>query len=94
MMKVTPAIVQQEFIGLNAKVVRSPHSDYVGISGRVLDETRNTIVILHENKKKTIIKSTAVFNFTMPDGTVVEVDGKAIIGRPEDRIKKRVKRRW
>ncbi|MFQ5999284.1 MAG: ribonuclease P protein component 1 [Candidatus Bathyarchaeia archaeon] len=94
MMKVTPAIVQQELIGLNAKVVRSPHSDYVGISGRVLDETRNTIVILHKNKKKTIIKSTAVFNFTMPDGTIVEIDGKAIIGRPEDRTKKRVKRRW
>ncbi len=94
MMKVTSAIVQQELIGLNAKVVRSPHSDYVGISGRVLDETRNTIVILHKNKKKRIIKSAAVFNFTMPDGTVVEIDGKAIIGRPEDRIKKRVKRRW
>ena len=93
-MKVTPAIVQQELIGLNAKVARSSHPGYVGIEGRVLNETRNTIVILHKNKKKVIIKNTAVFNFTMPDGTIVEIDGKAIIGRPEDRIKKRVKRRW
>lgn len=93
-MKVTPAIVQQELIGLNAKVVRSSHPGYVGIAGRVLDETRNTIIIVHENKKKIIIKSTAVFNFTMPDGTIVEIDGKAIVGRPENRIKKRVRRRW
>ena len=93
-MKVAPAILQQELIGLNARVVRSSHPGYVGVSGRVLDETRNTIIILHENKKKIIIKSTAVFHFTMPDGTIVEIDGKTIIGRPENRIKKRVRRRW
>ena len=93
-MKATPAILQQELIGLNAKVVRSSHPGYMDIEGRVVDETRNTILILHKNKKKIIIKNTSVFNFTMPDGTIVEIDGKAIIGRPEDRIKKRVRRRW
>jgi len=93
-MKAKPDILQQEFIGLDAKVVRSSHPGYVGVAGRVLDETRNTILILHENKKKVIIKSTAVFNFIMPDGTIVEIDGKAIIGRPEDRIKKRIRRLW
>ena len=93
-MKVTPAIVQQEFIGLNAKVVRSSHPGYVGIEGKVLDETRNTILILHKNKKKTVIKNTAVFNFTTPDGTIVEINGKTIVGRPENRIKKKVKRLW
>ena len=93
-MKATPAILQQELIGLNAKVVRSSHPGYMGIEGRVVDETRNTILILHKNKKKIIIKNTSVFDFTMQDGTIVEIDGKAIIGRPEDRIKKRVRRRW
>jgi ribonuclease P protein subunit POP4 len=93
-MKVTPAIVQQEFIGLNAKVAKSSHPGYVGIEGRVLNETRNTITILHKNKRKIVVKNTAVFNFIMPDGTIVEIDGKTIIGRPEDRIKKRVKRWW
>ena len=32
--------------------------------------------------------------YTMPDGTVVEIDGKKIVGRPENRIKKRVRRHW
>jgi ribonuclease P protein subunit POP4 len=93
-MKVTPAILQQEFIGLNAKVVRSSHPGYVGIRGKVVDETRNTVLILHKDKKKIIIKNTAVFHFTLPDGTIVEIDGKVVVGRPEDRIKKRVRRLW
>ena len=93
-MKVTPAILQQDLIGLNAKVVKSANSDYANITGKVLDETRNTVTILHRNKKKIIVKNAAVFHFTLPDGTILEVDGKVIVGRPEDRIKKRVKRRW
>jgi ribonuclease P protein subunit POP4 len=93
-MKVTPAILQHEFIGLKARVVRSTHPGYVGISGRVIDETRNTLVIRHKNKDKVIVKNAAVFHFVLPDGTVVEVEGNAIVGRPEDRLKKRPRRRW
>jgi ribonuclease P protein subunit POP4 len=93
-MKVTPAILQHEFIGLKAKVVRSSYPGYVGISGQVIDETRNTLVIRHKNKDKVVVKSVSVFHFVLPDGTVVEIEGNAIVGRPEDRLKKRLKRRW
>jgi len=93
-MRVTPAFVQSEFIGLNAKVVKSTNPNYVGISGKVIDETRNTLVIRHENEEKVVVKNVAVFHFTMPDGTIVEVDGNIILGRPEDRVKKRLRRRW
>jgi len=93
-MRVTPAFVQTEFIGLNAKVVKSTNPDYVGITGKVIDETRNTLVVRHEKEDKVVVKNVAVFHFTMPDGTVVEVDGNIIIGRPEDRLKKRLRRRW
>jgi len=93
-MRVTPAFVQGEFIGLYAKVVKSSNPNYVGISGKVIDETRNTLAIRHENEDKIVIKNVAIFHFTMPDGTIVEVDGNVILGRPEDRIKKRLRRRW
>ena len=93
-MKITPTTLQHEFIGLDAEVVKSLHPSYVGIKGKILNETRNTLVILHNNKKGMVIKNMAVFHFTMPDGTVVEIDGKIIVGRPESRIKKRIKRRW
>ena len=58
-MKPTPAILQYEFIGLTAKVVESSHPNYVGIEGRVINETRNTIIITHGNENKTIAKNTA-----------------------------------
>jgi ribonuclease P protein subunit POP4 len=93
-MKVTPAILQHEFIGLKAKVVRSSHPGYVGISGKVIDETRNTLVIRHKGKDKRIVKNVAVFHFVFPDGTMVEIEGTTIVGRPEDRLKKRLRRRW
>jgi len=93
-MKGMLAILQHDLIGLNAKVARSSNSEYVNITGRVLEETRNTITIIHRNKKKIVVKNTTVFHFTLSDGTIVEVDGEVIVGRPEDRIKRHIKRRW
>jgi ribonuclease P protein subunit POP4 len=94
MMTVNPSIVQREFIGLEVKVVKSSNPHVVGISGKVVDETRNTFTILHDDERKVVIKDTSVFNFVLPDGTIVEIDGKVVIGRPEDRIKKRPRRLW
>ena len=93
-MTVTPSIVQDEFIGLETTVVNSSNPDIVGITGILVDETRNTFTILRDNKKRVIVKETSVFDFVLPDGTVVEMDGKVIIGRPEDRLKKRPRRLW
>ena len=93
-MRTTAAIVQDEFIGLDAKVVRSSNPSYVGISGPVVDETRNTLVIRLKNENKVIIKETAVFQLILQNKEVIEVDGNVILGRPEDRLKKRLRRRW
>jgi ribonuclease P protein subunit POP4 len=93
-MNVAPSVVQYEFIGLEAKVVKNLNSNVVGITGKVINETRNTLTILHAGKRKVIIKDTSIFDFVMPDGTIIEIDGKAIMGRPEDRIKKRPRRLW
>ena len=93
-MNVTPSIVQHEFIGLETKVVKSSNPNVVGISGRVVDETRNTFTILQDDNRKVVAKDTSVFDFVMPDGTVVEIDGKVLIGRSEDRIKRRPRRLW
>ena len=94
MMKVTPSIVQHEFIGLEVTVVKSSNPTAVGISGKVVDETRNTFTILQNDAQKVVVKDTSVFHFVLPDGTVVEIDGKVIMGRAEDRIKNRPRRLW
>ncbi|MCW4033858.1 MAG: ribonuclease P protein subunit [Candidatus Bathyarchaeota archaeon] len=93
-MNISSDIVQREFIGFEAKVVTSSNPDLVGLEGKVVDETRNTFTILHNGEEKVVIKDTAVFHFMMSDGTVIEVDGKVIVGRSEDRMKKRPRRLW
>jgi ribonuclease P protein subunit POP4 len=93
-MKVTPDIIRCEFVGTEASVARSSHTGYVGLSGKVVGETRNTLTLLAEGKAKSVIKEAAVFNFHFHDGTIVEVDGKLLVGRPEDRLKKSIKRLW
>lgn len=94
MMHVTPSIVQNEFIGLETKVVKSLNPHVVGIAGSVVNETRNTFTILQDIDEKVVIKDTAVFDFVLPDRTIVEIDGKVLLGRPEDRVKKRPRRLW
>lgn len=93
-MKVTPDIIRYEFIGTEAKVAESTNPSCVGIRGKVIDETKNTFTILHNGKRKMVVKDTSVFHFKFSDGTVVEIDGKLLVGRPEDRLKKRVRRLW
>ena len=94
MLNVNPSIIQSEFIGLEVKVVKSSNPSIIGISGRIIDETRNTFVILTDSKKRVIIKDTSVFIFMLPYGKKVQINGKVVIGRPEDRIKKRPRRLW
>lgn len=93
-MNVTPAIAQMEFIGLKARVVESKQPSYKGIRGIVVDETRNTLVIRHKDEEKVVVKNVSVFHFALPDGTIIKIDGNAILGRPEDRVKKHPRRRW
>jgi ribonuclease P protein subunit POP4 len=93
-MKVTPEIIRYEFIGRNAKIAKSLHEDYIGLAGKVIGETRNTFTLLNEGHTKSIIKEFSVFNFTFDDGTTVDIDGKLLVGRSEDRLKKSIKRLW
>ncbi|MEX2707258.1 MAG: ribonuclease P protein component 1 [Candidatus Freyarchaeota archaeon] len=78
-------IIYHELIGLPVRVIKSTHKGYL-ISGTVIDETKNMLIIESDGVKK-IPKSVSVFEFKLPDGDIVEVEGKKIVGRPEDRTK-------
>jgi len=47
-MKVTPEIINHEFIGTHGSIASSQHADYMDISGQVVDETKNTFIFQHE----------------------------------------------
>lgn len=71
------ALLKGELIGLKVKVLG------VKIEGKIVDETRNMLIVEHENKKKKIIKNSNVFEFKG-----IKINGKSLIGRSEERIKK------
>ncbi len=84
-------IVKHELIGLKVSVVDSKNPSNKGIDGIVIDETRNTLVIETKKGEKRLVKEQCVFVFELPDGKRVKVDGKLLVSKPENRIKKKYK---
>ncbi len=85
-------LIRHELIGLKVKVVSSGNQSQIGMKGEVADETRNTLVIRTDTKNKTIIKAQAIFEFTLPSGERVRVEGRLLVARPEDRVRKTLKK--
>jgi len=88
-------LARQELIGLRVMVEESTNLCLKGLSGKVVDETRNTFLLETERGIKRIPKSNTSLIFTMPDGRRVRVAGSILISQPENRINKRMqKMRW
>jgi ribonuclease P protein subunit POP4 len=93
-MRTPENIARHELIGLKVKVASSSNPGIVGTSGRVIDESRNTLTIERTGgSEMKLLKEQCVLSFYLPEQTKwVDVDGKVILARPEDRIKKRLDR--
>ncbi|HID60753.1 MAG TPA: ribonuclease P protein subunit [Hadesarchaea archaeon] len=83
------SLLQDELIGLEAKIVNSSDSTLLGTSGKIVDETRNMLVMEQEGKIKKISKYTSTFLVTLPNGEKVHVNGKKLVGRPEERVRRK-----
>ena len=81
-------LLRHELIGLSVEVADSSDQNLVGKNGTVVDETQNTIAIEEDGEVKSLQKSAVVLRVTLPDGGEMQVDGKKLVARPEDRIKK------
>ena len=82
--------MKYELIGIEAEVVDARNEANIGIKGTVVDETKNTLVIETEKGKKRVIKQNAVFEFKFGKQRI-RIDGKLLIGRPEERLKRKIK---
>lgn len=80
-------IVRHELIGLNIEIVKAKNPSLIGIKGKIIDESKNILTIETQNKIKKILKDQATFNIELKDH-IVQVEGKLLLGRSEDRIKK------
>jgi ribonuclease P protein subunit POP4 len=94
-MKLSQNILRHELIGLDLEVVKSTDSGLISTKGRVINETRNTLVLEKENGKEiTVVKEISTFRIDFKhsgDVVKVDIDGRLLVGRPEDRLKRKIK---
>ena len=91
---VTPKdLVLHELIGMEVRIVNCTNKQLKGLTGTVIDETRNMLTIEINKGEKSLPKETCVFSFHLPSGEWVKVNGSLLVARPEDRIKKKL-RKW
>ena len=75
-----------ELIGLHVKVIDSNDPALINLEGEIVYESKNMLFI-NANKIKKVPKSIVKLEFIIDDSKCI-VDGKDIIGRPEDRIRR------
>ncbi|MBU0533028.1 ribonuclease P protein subunit [Candidatus Micrarchaeota archaeon] len=81
-------LLYSTFIGLDVEIVNSSQRHIIGLKGKIVDETKNLIVIEKNGKEIKIPKISSTFNFILDSGETVEVEGKNITFRPHERPKK------
>ena len=75
-------LLKSELIGLTTTVVDSDNKANIGIKGKIIDETKNMIIVKTEKGIKKLIKEQNKMKF----GDII-IDGKELAARPEERIK-------
>ena len=94
-MKITPQnITRHELVGLSTHIVDSKDPNHVCRKGVILAESKEMIQIGTDQGTIAVPKGICVFDMTLPDNSVVRIDGGLLRGRPEDRMKKRLNRSW
>ena len=58
------------------------------LSGLVIDETKNTLVLRAGHGERVVPKKGSIFLFTLPSGEKARLSGDSIVFRPYDRPKK------
>lgn len=90
-MSITPKnLPRKELIGLTAEIVDSTDPTQEGIEGEIQEETRDTLTI----DGRQVEKENCEFLVEIPSGERVEVDGKIIAKRPEDRRDMKLSGKW
>ncbi len=74
-----------ELLGLEVKVKRSTNPSLEGLSGKIVGETMKTISIRTDSGVKTVPKDTSTFEVKLGPGNVVQLEGRDIVKRLEER---------
>lgn len=86
-------VLRHELIGLDVLVSGAANPKQSGLSGRIVDETRNLLVIETPRGIKRIPKMHSIFRIALPSRELVEIDGSVLVLAPEKRINLHEKKR-
>ncbi|MEN6395513.1 MAG: ribonuclease P protein subunit [Methanoregula sp.] len=81
-------VIRHELIGLDVLVSGAANPLHKGVNGHIIDETRNLVAIQTQTGIKKIPKLGSIFRLALPDNTLVEIIGSALILAPEKRLKR------
>ena len=80
-------LVKDEWIGRIVTITDCKDPQWIGTTGRIIDETKHTLLLDTEQRRRRIAKRIAIFTVSADDA-IVDIDGTRLAYRPEDRIKK------
>ncbi|MEK6905573.1 MAG: ribonuclease P protein subunit [Nanoarchaeota archaeon] len=78
-------IFPYELIGEAIEIVSSKNKSNLGIKGKIIDETKETITVAQDNGKDVVLMKQIVTFKLMKSGKIIS--GEVIAKRPEDRLK-------
>ncbi|AQL43551.1 ribonuclease P [Halorientalis sp. IM1011] len=96
-MPLTPAtLTRHELIGRPVRVVAASNPDLVGIAGEVVMETTRTLSIEGSTAERVwqVPKGDATFEFDLPGGETVTVEGEQLVARPARRTERTGDSKW
>jgi len=73
----------QNFFGETIKIIDSPDKKIVGITGIVVDETQNLLIISTKKGIKKLLKNSIIFEHEK-----IKINGKNMLKRFENRIQR------
>jgi ribonuclease P protein subunit POP4 len=86
-------VLRHELIGMDILVSGAANPKQSGLSGRVIDETKNLLVIETPKGVRRIPKMHSIFRVRLPGRETVEIDGSVMVLAPEKRINLHEKKR-
>lgn len=78
-------IFPHELIGETIEVVNSKNKSNLGIKGKIIDETKETITVMQDNGKEVVLMKQIITLKLMKTGKILS--GDVIAKRPEERLK-------
>ena len=80
----TKSTFPRELIGEDIEVIHSKNQSMLGMKGKIVDETKSTLVLASKGAQKRLLKSSITIRL-LRTGRVLA--GASIVRRPEERMK-------